>query len=263
MLEEPGARRPPSVLGLSLTIVRVIQGWKQWELAAAMGTTRSIISGQEKGKLRLTREDLAIYAERMGYDDDLDAVISFAARRLAQRMGRGVADPEAAERRAVASAAERIVRAGSDAVRLELERAVQAERARRERDEAAALWQEVKEVPARALAALVERAREYQTRAFCEVLCRQSERAAADDPQKAIALAEAALKAAERIPGPVPRRRRAEGFAWAHLGNARRVANDHEGGDAAFSAYQEAWKAGSADDDSFFDPALRSTSKRR
>src|SRR5262245_3656513 len=102
MLEEPGARRPPSVLGFSLTIVRVIQGWKQWELAAAVGTTRSIISGQEKGKLRLTREDLAIYAERMDYYDDLDAVISFAARRLAQRMSRGAADPEAAERRAIA-----------------------------------------------------------------------------------------------------------------------------------------------------------------
>jgi tetratricopeptide (TPR) repeat protein len=256
MLEEPGARRPPSVLGFSLTIVRVIQGWKQWELAAAVGTTRSIISGQEKGKLRLTREDLAIYAERMDYDDDLDAVISFAARRLAQRMSRGAADPEATERRAIASAAERIVRAGSDAVRLELKRAVQAERARRERKEAAALCQEVQEVPARALAALVERAREYQTRAFCEVLCRQSERAAADDPQKAIALAEAALKAAERTPGPAPRRRRAEGYAWAHVGNARRVANDHEGGDAAFSAYQEAWKAGAEDDDGFFDPAL-------
>ncbi len=257
MTGEPTSRHPPSVLGLALTIVRTIQGWKQRQLAEATGRTRSAVSAQEKGTRRLQREDLAAYAKRMGFDvEGLDSVIASAEQTLARAAASDDDDPEAASRRAISRAAERIVRAGSDAVRLELDRAVKAERARRERAEAAALWREVEAVPPHALAALVERAREYQTRAFCELLCRESERAAADDPQKAIVLAEAALRAAERVPGPEPCRRRAEGYAWASLGNARRVANDHEGGDAAFSAYQEAWRTRVADDDGFFDPAL-------
>lgn len=250
------AHRPPSVLGLALTIVRTAQGWKQRQLAAAMGKTRSAISAQEKGLARLPREELAAYAERMGFDlAELDSVIASAAQALAHASDGG-GDSDAADRRAIARAAARIARAGSEAVRLELDRTVRSARARRARKEAAALWREVAEVPARALAALVERAYEYQTRAFCEILCRESERAAAHDPQKAIALAEAALKAAERVPGPEPRRRRSEGYAWAHLGNARRVANDHAGGDVAFAEYRGRWKAGALDDDGFFDPAL-------
>ncbi len=257
MTGEPEAHRPPSVLGFALTIVRTAQGWKQRQLAAASGKTRSAISAQEKGLAPLAREELAAYAERMGFDlGELDSVIAIAENLLAAPEVGGADDPEAADRHAIARAAARIVRAGSQAVRLALDRTVRSERARRERTEAAALWQEVAEVPPRALAALVERAREYQTRAFSELLCRESERAAAADPRKAIVLAEAAVKAAERVPGPEPRRHRAEGYAWAHLGNARRVANDHAAGDAAFAEYRGLWKAGAMDDDGFFDPAL-------
>jgi len=61
-------RRPPPALGLALTIVRTVQGWKQWKLAAAVGTTRSVISNQEKGSRRIVRQELAAYAARMGFD---------------------------------------------------------------------------------------------------------------------------------------------------------------------------------------------------
>jgi len=127
-------------MGFALTIVRSAQGWKRWELAEATGATRSGISSQEKGGRPLRREDLAAYAERMGFDvEDLDVVVSFAQRALARVADAGADDPEAADRRAIASAAERIVRSGSEAARLELHRAVKAERARKERAEAAAL----------------------------------------------------------------------------------------------------------------------------
>ena len=70
------------------------------------------------------------------------------------------------------------------------------------------------------------------------MLCHESERAASRSAPEALDLADLALRVAQRVEGGEGWRRRAEGYAWAHVGNARRVANDFAGADAAFS---EAW----------------------
>ncbi len=49
-------RSQPSALGLSLTIVRAINGWTQTALAKASGTGSSQLSQYENGKIRLTQE---------------------------------------------------------------------------------------------------------------------------------------------------------------------------------------------------------------
>ena len=58
--------RDPVVLGLALTILRVSRGWKQRDLAAAVGLRPNSLSDYEKGKSALTRELLGTYASKMG-----------------------------------------------------------------------------------------------------------------------------------------------------------------------------------------------------
>ncbi|HKI02060.1 MAG TPA: hypothetical protein VKK31_08775 [Thermoanaerobaculia bacterium] len=61
-------------------------------------------------------------------------------------------------------------------------------------------------------------------------------------------LAELALEIAERAPGEESWRLRLKGYCWAHLGNARRVANDLAGADTAFAQAGHFWEAGADSD---------------
>jgi tetratricopeptide (TPR) repeat protein len=77
-----------------------------------------------------------------------------------------------------------------------------------------------------------------------ERLCHESERAAADSAREALELADLALSIAGRVDGGERWSRRLQGYAWAHVGNARRVGNDHAGADAAFAKASELWRSG-------------------
>jgi transcriptional regulator with XRE-family HTH domain len=81
--------------------------------------------------------------------------------------------------------------------------------------------------------------------ALAERLCHESERVAADDAHQALELAELALSIAGRVEGGEDWRRRLQGYAWAYLGNARRVANDLSGAREAFRQAWELWQSGS------------------
>jgi tetratricopeptide (TPR) repeat protein len=72
-------------------------------------------------------------------------------------------------------------------------------------------------------------------------------KAAADDARKALELAELALSIARRVPDEEGRAR-VEGYSWACLANARRVANDFDGADAAFARAWDLWQAGGEGD---------------
>jgi tetratricopeptide (TPR) repeat protein len=247
----------PRLLGFTLMVVRTAMGRKQGDLAAAMGTTRSVISSYEKGTRKLRREKLALCAERMGFDPaDLEPVLLLAGWVLAMGESAESGDREAAEERIVGRAVGRVARSGGQAVRLGVRRALLEARGRRMRKEAAELWRAVKSLPAHALAVLGEGAREYQTWAFCERVCGESERAAADGAPRALELAEVAVRVAGCVPDSDGRRARVQGYAWAHVGNARRVANDHEGAERAFARCRELRQAGAADEEGFLDDAL-------
>jgi len=69
------------------------------------------------------------------------------------------------------------------------------------RREAAEAWERLKVFSPQDLRVLLEGAVEYQTWALCELLCAESLRAAASDPQQAIGLADFALEVAGRVAG--------------------------------------------------------------
>lgn len=76
--------------------------------------------------------------------------------------------------------------------------------------------------------------------ALVKVVCEASARAAADSAEKALELADLAFPIAERV--QQGESADASAFAWGYLGNARRVANDHDGADEAIARARELWR---------------------
>ena len=79
---------------------------------------------------------------------------------------------------------------------------------------------------------------------FVEALCHESEAVAAGDAERALKLAEVALRFAERTPGQGEERLKLEGYAWIFVGNARRVSGSLPGAEEALDraeALMEAW----------------------
>lgn len=80
--------------------------------------------------------------------------------------------------------------------------------------------------------------------ALCEALCLESQRLCAEDPPQATAVAELALKVADQVAGDDAWRAKLRGFAWAHVGNARRAEGDLQAAERAFHSADRFWKAG-------------------
>src|SRR6185295_17254318 len=79
-------------------------------------------------------------------------------------------------------------------------------------------------------------------------VCAESVKAAADNADRAVELAELAVLIADLAPGAETWRWRLQGYAAAHLGNARRVRGDLPGAEEAFSRGLKLWEAGAPGD---------------
>ena len=75
-------------------------------------------------------------------------------------------------------------------------------------------------------------------------ICEASAQAAERDAGEARELADLALSIAVQVPEEL--RSRAEGYCWAHIGNARRAAGDADGAQEAFALARKLWQAGAA-----------------
>jgi tetratricopeptide (TPR) repeat protein/DNA-binding XRE family transcriptional regulator len=243
-------RSLPPPLSAALTSLRSAQGWTQKELAQALGISTKTVSFHERGRSELTRERLETMVALMGLgSEDIDATL------LALEQIRGRAEPAVSpvgptkeERRIIERTAAAMARSAARVTRSELTRSFQAPRIEQARREAGELWAALKARPARERRALVESAGEYRSWALCERLCAESERAAAADAHRAVELAELAVRVAARVPGEEIWRSRLQGYAWAHLGNARRVAGDLPAAEEAFASARPLWEAGAASD---------------
>jgi len=100
---------------------------------------------------------------------------------------------------------------------------------------------------------LVENAEEYRSFALCELVCEESVKAAADGVDRALDLAKLALFIAERALGNEIWRDRLQGYAWAFIGNARRVGSNLKGAEHAFATAHQLWEAGAAADPGVLD----------
>ena len=114
-------------------------------------------------------------------------------------------------------------------------------------------WRRLRHTPAAGRRALVEAEEELRSWGVCVLVCEASVAAAAHKATVARELAELALFIAERISGSDLWRARVQGYAWAFVGNARRVGNDLDGADRAFATARSLWEAGAAADPGVLD----------
>lgn len=106
---------------------------------------------------------------------------------------------------------------------------------------AAELWERLGRYGPEAQKALIEEIVDYRTSALFLILCRESEKLAARDTQKAAGLATVADFMAERLPGTEIERRAHSSYAYAHLGNALRAPSN---GLSTSSLKPRAWSTG-------------------
>jgi transcriptional regulator with XRE-family HTH domain len=239
---------PP--LGLTLNVLRSALGWSQKDLAKAHGVQPSVISGYENGHRTLTRDRLDELVRLLGLPPeavDWGLGLVQAVRVVAEAPGYPDASAEAVRRQVEAIAAE-AGRMASHLTRSVLSLVTLQGRALAVRQQAPALWRLLKRRSPADRRLLVENTPEYRSWGLCELLCAESVKAAADSADQAVELAELAVLIAELSPGEQPWRWRLQGYAAAHLGNARRVRSDLPGAEEAFARAAELWQAGAPGD---------------
>ena len=237
---------PPS-LSVALTLLRSARGWTQKELAQATGIPSGILSDYEKGRRNLSRERLESLVAALGLGSE-DIEMSFLYLGFVQPSEEAPDSPLALdekERRAIKLAAAMAARRATETVQAEMTRTRQAEKLQKARAEAEDLWERLKRYSPRERRILVDSAWEFHDWALCERLCAESAKAAAADTGRALELAELALRVAARVAGQEAWRSQVQGYAWAFIGNARRVANELPDAEGAFKRAWELWRAGS------------------
>lgn len=244
-------RKPPPPYGLTLTILRLAKGWSQKDLAEATGLSRGVISEYETGATELTRDRLEWLAAAIGWPPGSVDRVLFGLGLMQPHPDAPVSpvDPDEEDRRIIDQAVAVGARETAEALRAQLIGERRQEKARQARQHAEALWLRLKPFSAAGRRARVARELEYHDPFLCERLCAESVKAAASDASRARALAELALYVAERVPGPPAWLSRLQGYAWAFIGNARRVSNDLPAADAAFAHAWTLWSNGTAGSD--------------
>lgn len=233
----------PPRLGLTLTLLRSARGWAQKRLAETSGVPKTMLSDFEVGRRNLSRTRLETLAAILGYGPEaIDETLLFlewvCPREEASTSPLG---PSAGERRIIEQASTRVAKTAFESTRSVFTSQLRAHRARQCRQEAEEQWDRLKHYSPRDRQLLVEGAEEFQTWALCERLCAESVRAAAADVNQALDLADLALRVALLVHGEEGWRSRVQGYSWAHVGNARRVASDLPGADDAFDRYRKLW----------------------
>lgn len=238
----------PPPLSQTLSFLRNSQGWTQGDLADASGSPANLISDYERGRHKtLSRERIEELVTVIGLSPQLiDETLELLNKVRASREKPGEpVDPMRARLEAVAADLGRATATFFHDLFLRgfNELQVAEERARAPR-----LWAQLKPLPARQRRIALEGAMDFRSWALCELVCKESTDAARDSADRAVELAGLALRIAELAPGDEAWRSRLQGYAWAHVGNARRVRSDLPGADEAFRRAKKLWKAGEAGD---------------
>jgi transcriptional regulator with XRE-family HTH domain len=256
----------PEDLGVAVGFLRSLRGWSQTELARAAGMDKSQISLYEQGRKVPSSRSLERLVAAVGLPFPVfESVVPFIRRVRAAAAERPEPAAPAAPAAfpAAADDASDVVRAVCEAVQIAAAEAFAelplaggrsgadgapaGPPAAEDRQRAEELWARLGSRSARERRLLVEGARGFQSWALCERLCAESERAAAA-PEQALELADLALRVASLAAGEESWRSRLQGYAWAHLGHARRAAHDLAGAAQAFARARALWQAGRPSD---------------
>ncbi|HXU45419.1 MAG TPA: helix-turn-helix transcriptional regulator, partial [Thermoanaerobaculia bacterium] len=135
------------LLASALKLLRTLLEWDQGALARAAGVDRSTVRRWEAGDVALDRERLEALATRMGATPaQVAAAVAFAEARAARELEEGgTCGPTAADPRR--ELAEQAVCAADGELRRFLEATRRAADRAAEREEAAARWRELRELP--------------------------------------------------------------------------------------------------------------------
>jgi transcriptional regulator with XRE-family HTH domain len=232
-------------MNLTLSFLRLTKGWTQARLGEAAGVSPNLLSDYERGRKKLSRQRLERIVAVMGFPaDTIERTLGWISE--IRFLSAGPGRPADEERRKIAAIAAELGAGIEKFARETMTHFIAAGRAEMEREQAEALWESLrKRKPAERLK-LVEEKLEIRSWALCELICRESAEAARDSADRAVELAELALRIAELAPGEGIWRSRLQGYAWAHVGNARRVRSDLPGAEEAFRRAAELWQAGAS-----------------
>jgi transcriptional regulator with XRE-family HTH domain/tetratricopeptide (TPR) repeat protein len=245
----------PPTEGIVLTALRLSRGWNQKDLCAAANLPQGFISDYELGRRPLHRHTLERLAEVLGYEAEVVDVMLAAVRRIrfVPIPRESPADlPMEYQRRLVSGMAAALARAEPASLE-SLRRGFMDRLLREDRRRAEELLATLRPHTPAGRELLVERSEEPWSWALCERVCAESERTAAADAWQALDLANLALEISTMTWGGDAWRSRLQGYAWAFVGNARRVANDLMGADEAFATSRRLWKAGRMEDAGILD----------
>jgi tetratricopeptide (TPR) repeat protein len=248
-------RTTPPPMSLTLSFLRLAQGWSQTELGEAAGISPNLLSDYERGRKTLSRQRLERLVATMGLPTGtIDAALGFLREVYAAPAGSG--SPSDEQRRRIEALAADLGSGMESFVRQAMSHFTAAGRAERERARAEALWESLRRRKPAERRRLVEEKPELRSWALCELICRESMEAGRDNADRAVELAELALRIADMTSAEETWRSRLQGYAWAHVGNARRVRSDLPGAEEAFNRAGSHWRAGAASSASFLDEAV-------
>jgi transcriptional regulator with XRE-family HTH domain len=235
--------------GLVIYVLRTVRNWTQEDLAMAMDTSVSAISGYENGKRRPSQRALHRAAAAAGLTFDhlrrlLTSIgdVREAMEFLVPRHGKqsvGAVVEERCRNDIEAAVLKGVLAALQDGETLPLEGFPAPESGR-------LLWNQLERHRMEDRKRLVDGVESYRSWDLCELLCEESRDAAEEGEDASLELAELALYIAERIPGGEELRACAQAFAWAHLGHARRQLGDRTGAEEAFGRFRELRDQGSS-----------------
>ncbi len=236
-------------VGRALAILRSIRILDQAEVARAAGVHASAVSEYESGKTRPSPRTLERILHGMDLSrTDLEAAIGLVRQvRSSPGTRTSTIDAAAARLGSTTSQLARSVAANlfQPTVRLGTETV-----------DASLLWERLRRYGKAERQAVLRECREFRSGTLSRLLCQESEKAAADKPERAEDLAELALEVASLLPSDKRRKARALGYAWGFVGNARRVRGDLSGADEAFGHSAGLWKRNLGDPGACTGPEL-------
>jgi tetratricopeptide (TPR) repeat protein/DNA-binding Xre family transcriptional regulator len=233
-------RKIPSLLGLALTNLLSAQGWTATEVAQRAGISKATMSRYQADGL--PRERLDELATLMGLDpaDVEGAVLSACVLHPEAPPGTSPVEPAAEEHRVLSRAAARAYLDAYSGLRAGVRRA----KAEQALEDGRRKWLQLKPFTGDDLRELLH-APVYDQWGLAVVLCRESEKSAADRPPRALELAEAAVHVARRVPGPFGIR--LQGSCTGYLGNAQRVCCQLDRSEESFAQARSLWREGEDD----------------
>jgi transcriptional regulator with XRE-family HTH domain len=241
-------------LSITLTFLRSGQGWSQADLAEASGVSVKLLNDYERGRKTLTRERLEYLAAFMGLPPACVAnTLDCLTRNRAAARAPGVSGSETVQR--VDSLSAEVGALAAKFVRSALSLLTTGGEALQARQQAGFLWERLESYKPAERKRLVAKGSKFRTWALSERVAAESIRKAANHPREALELAELALLIAELVPGEQAWKLRLQGYAWAHIGNARRAGSDLPGADKAIGQAWKLWEAGAPGDPGLLNPA--------